>query len=357
MKHWIILLLALLCLTTTAEAASIPEDLERALPEDAEIVLDEDWSDPDSFHSSIWGILQSVGNRITGIFRHRLRGAVQVLLAVLLCGTVDGICATSGGKSAAFLPMAGAVSITALSAGSVESLLGLGSSTIHQLAGFSEVLLPALAAASAAAGGVTSATMRQLLTLLFIELLVQLIDHLLVPLVLLYIAMLTAGACLRDNRLEGLAEGLKKITSWLLCTVLLVFTGYLSVTKLVGGSADVMAVKLTKAAVSGAVPVVGSIIAEATESVLVGAGLLRNTIGFFGMAAVFAACVYPFLQLGIQYILYKLVSFLSSVMGLPGLYKLINGLGGAFGLMLAMTGSCALLLLLSILSFVSVVVP
>ena len=44
-------------------------------------------------------------------------------------------------------------------------------------------------------------------------------------------------------------------------------------------------------------------------------------------------------------------------MGSPGLCKLIDGLGGAFGLVLGMTGSCALLLLISVLSSVAAVVP
>ena len=37
--------------------------------------------------------------------------------------------------------------------------------------------------------------------------------------------------------------------------------------------------------------------------------------------------------------------------------KLIDALGGVFGLMLGMVGSCALLLLISITSSVSVVIP
>ena len=75
------------------------------------------------------------------------------------------------------------------------------------------------------------------------------------------------------------------------------------------------------------------------------------------MLAILAACAYPFLQLGIQYLLYKLSAFLASVIGTPGLCKLIDGLGGAFGLVLGMTGSCALLLLISVLSSVAVVTP
>ena len=55
--------------------------------------------------------------------------------------------------------------------------------------------------------------------------------------------------------------------------------------------------------------------------------------------------------------LHTLNGFLAAAIGAPGLCKLIDGLGGAFGLVLGMTGSCAILLLVSILSSVAAVVP
>ena len=98
-------------------------------------------------------------------------------------------------------------------------------------------------------------------------------------------------------------------------------------------------------AISGVVPVVGGIIAEASETVLAGASVLKGTIGVFGLLGVLALCAYPFLQLGIQYLLYQLTRFLASVIGSPELCAVIKGLGGAFGLILGMVGSCALVLL------------
>ena len=76
-----------------------------------------------------------------------------------------------------------------------------------------------------------------------------------------------------------------------------------------------------------------------------------------GLLAIFAVCIHPFLQLGVQYLLYKFTAFLSGVIGPPGLCKLIDGLGSAFGLVLGMTGACALLLLVSVLASVAAVVP
>ena len=74
-----------------------------------------------------------------------------------------------------------------------------------------------------------------------------------------------------------------------------------------------------------------------------------------GLLGVLALCAYPFLQLGIQYLLYKLTAFLASVIGDTELCGLIGGLGGAFGLILGMVGSCALVLLVSILASAAVV--
>ena len=151
------------------------------------------------------------------------------------------------------------------------------------------------------------------------------------------------------------AELLKTVCTKLLTAALLAFTLYLTVGGIFAGTVDSARVRVTKTAISGMIPVVGGIIAEASETVLAGAGLLKGAIGVFGLLGVLALCAYPFLQLGIQYLLYKLTAFLASVIGDTKLCGLIGGLGGAFGLILGMVGSCALVLLVSILASAAVV--
>ncbi|MCI8813134.1 MAG: stage III sporulation protein AE [Oscillibacter sp.] len=359
MKQMIFFFLALAALTVFARAAEVPRDLTEALPEAAGDLLEQvDTSGPEGLSSGISAILDWMGREVGGILRQRIRGAALVLLAVVLCGAVDGFYqGVDGGKVTVFLPMAGALSVTLLTAGSLDSLMGLGARTIEDLSTFSRVLLPTLAAAAAASGAVTSATVQQVSTVFLADVLIGLIDRLLMPLVYLYAGALASSAMLPENRLGALAEALKKVITWILTTVLLAFTVYLSVVRVVSGSADAAALKVAKAAISGAIPVVGSIISEASETVLAGAGMLKNTIGVFGMLGILAACAHPFLQLGVQYLLYKLTAFLAATVGAPSLCKLIDGLGGAFGLVLGMTGSCAFLLLISVLSSVAAVTP
>ncbi len=359
MKKILCVVVLLLALTVNARAAEVPKDLQKALPEGTEELLkDVDLTGGDGLAGGLSGILKRITESVGDILRQRVRGAAAVLAVVVLCGVAEGFYQGAGtGKAALVLPMAGALSVTLATAGSLDSLLGLGSRTITQLTDFSRILLPTLAAATAASGAVTTATVQQVATVFFVDLLLRLINGLLMPLVYLYIGALTAAACLPENRLGAIAEALKKVVTWMLCTALLLFTVYLSVVHIISGAADGATVKVAKAAISGVVPVVGGIIAEAAETVLAGAGLLKNTIGVFGTLAILAACAYPFLQLGVQYLLYKLTAFLAATVGAPGLCRLIDGLGGAFGLVLGMTGSCALLLLISVLASVAAVTP
>ena len=358
MKQWVFLLLAVFLLMGRANAVEVPRDLMKALPEGTEDLIEfADPADPGGLARGVGRILEDMKGKVGEVLRQRTRGAASVLLVVVLCAAVEGFSQGIGGKTTLFLPMVGALSVTLLTAGSLDSLMGLGAETIGELNRFSKALLPTLAAATAASGAVTTATVQQVTTVFFVDLLLNLVDGLLLPMVYLYTGALAAAACLPESRLGAIAEGLKKILTWMLTTALLAFTVYLSVARVISGAADGAAVRVTKAAISGVVPVVGGIIAEASETVLVGAGMLKNTVGLMGMLAILTACAYPFLQLGVQYLLYKLTAFLAAAIGAPGLCKLIDGLGGAFGLVLGMTGACALLLLVSVLSSVAAVVP
>ena len=147
----------------------------------------------------------------------------------------------------------------------------------------------------------------------------------------------------------------RSVTS-ILTVVLLVFVGYLTVSGVIAGSTDAVTVKAAKFTMSSLVPVVGGILSDAAETVLAGAGILKNAVGVFGMLAVLCMCVAPFLQLGIHYLTYKVTSALSATVSSGRVAGLIDQIGGAFGLVLGMTGASALLLLISMVSAITAVV-
>ena len=133
--------------------------------------------------------------------------------------------------------------------------------------------------------------------------------------------------------------------------MLYIFTGYLSITGVITGTADAAAVKAAKLTISGAVPVVGGILSDASEAVIVGAGVMKNAVGVYGLLAVLALFITPFLQIGVQYLLLKLTAVLCGVFGVKEASALVEDFSSAMGLLLGMTGTISFLMLISTICF------
>ena len=249
----------------------------------------------------------------------------------------------------------GALGICAACLGGMQSMISLASETVTRLSDYSACLLPVMASAMAMSGGTVSAGALYAGTALFSGLLSRLIARLLLPGVSVYLVVAAAEAALADSLLSELREFVGWLISKSLRVVLFVFTGYLTVTGVISGSADAAAVRATKAAVSGMVPVVGSILSDASETLLASASALKSSMGVFGMLAVLAICLAPFLKIGAQYLLLKGTAAVSGTIGMPQQVKLVKHAATAMGYLLAMTGACALMLLISVVCFLKVV--
>ena len=350
------LALLLLALTVTARAAGTEdplaglglEELERAgeqwLPgADLEAGLDLD--------ESLGQILDTGSASVAGVLRKALRSGGLLLAVVLFCSLAESMGNGKGPVEAAAL--VGALAVTAVAAADANSLIGLGREAIDRMDSFSKLLLPAVTAAASAAGSPGGAVARQLATMLFSDLLITLINRVLLPLVYTYIAACVAWAAVGNEGLKRLAATLKWIVTGVLTGVLLIFVTYLTLSGVIAGTTDALTVKAAKFTMSSLVPVVGGILSDAAETVLAGAGVLKNTVGVFGMLVVIGICLVPFFQLGFHYLTYKVTAALSAALSGSRVASLIDQIGGAFGLVLGMTGACALLLLISMISAVS----
>ena len=299
--------------------------------------------------------LVDTGTReLAGIIRRAVRSSVLILLILLFCGLAETVQEGAGGSPSRSVSLAGTLAVTAVAVADVNALLGMGTGAIARMTSFANVLLPTAAALTAATGAVTGAAARQLAAALFSDLLVNLIHGLLVPLLYGYIAASAAQAAVGENRLKRLADLLKWTVTTVLTVVTMAFVGYLTASGVVAGTADAATVKAAKFAISGAIPVVGGILSDAAETVLASAGILKGTVGVFGMVTILGICLIPLLQLAVHYLAYKLTAALASALGDGPVCGLVDRLGGAFGLVLGMTGACCLLLLIALVSCVSV---
>lgn len=355
------LFLCLLCMPSAYGESTVEENLEilqDALPREAREQMETFCGEEGIPFFDAEGMVAAVINEVEETVSKVLRNGASILLVVLLCGSAKRMLfQTSGQQVQRCITMSGALAIVLLTAGDLNRMIGLGVETIRAMSNFSKVLLPMLAMACAASGNVSSAAVREVATTFFADLLITSINGFLVPLVYIYIGTVTAHAVLEESSLKILATGIKKFITWGLTILLTVFTAYLSFSGAISGTADAAAVKVAKFAISGAVPVVGGILSDAASAVLVGASVMKNTIGIFGMLAVFALCLVPFVQIGMQYLLYKIAAFFAAMIDHVGLSEIIDRIGGAFGMILGMTGACALLLIISLITSISAVIP
>lgn len=297
--------------------------------------------------------LHQVGTHAAGTLHTAFQKAVGsggvLLLAVLFAELSGALTGISGGEQTP-AGILGAAAVTAVSVADVSSLMGLGRNAVERIDSFSTLLIPIVTACSAASGSVSGSAARQVACVFFSDILVRLIDRILIPFVYLYTAACAAAAVVENRGLTELARLLKWAVTTTLTTLLLAFTGYLSLTSAAAAGADAVTIRLTRTVISSMVPVVGGILSNATETVLSGVMVLRNLVGTFGVAVVLGFCVTPFLRLGVQYLVYRFAAVLASVISQGRVPKLIDDIAGAFALVLGMTGTAALLVMIAIFS-------
>ena len=159
------------------------------------------------------------------------------------------------------------------------------------------------------------------------------------------------NAATGDALLGKVRNFTKWITTWCLKLILYVFTGYISISGIISGVADQTAIKAAKLTISGAIPVVGNILSDASETVLVSAGVVKNAVGTYGLLAVIAVTIIPFISIAVHYFLIKVTAVISSVFAPKTISDLVDDISGAMGLVLAMVGSVSLIQLISVVCF------
>lgn len=350
-----LLLSAALCLTASADMAEVlgVEDVAGALPDSArEIMGGAGVMDTDA-SGGLEHIFSEAAQRLGDVVREVLRPVTGLMAVVMLCSCAQSLTDGHGGFDC--INLCGCLAVAAIAFGEVNSLLELGRRAMAELTDFSNVLLPAMCAVSAAAGAFTSAPVKYAAAALFSDVLINAANTLVLPLICAYLAAALADAALGGGALAGAVKLLKWACGFVMTSMVTAFTLYLSISGVVAGSADELATKAAKTAISAALPVVGGIVSDAAGSIVAGAGVIRGAVGVFGLLAVLAVCLTPFLKLGVRYVLLKACSALAGPVCSGSMAKLIDAVGTACGMILGLLGSQALMLYISVISMLKAV--
>lgn len=304
-------------------------------------------ADTESFGEGLWYIIKKAIVQLQPNLAEASGICLSLIAAVLLLSLLN--CFSDTTKQ--LTEMVGTFVIAILLLKPSNALIRLGVDTVEELSEYGKLLLPVLTAAMAAQGGTSSSTALYTGTAIFNTVLNSAISKLLIPLIYIFLCLCIANSAIKEDILKSLRGFVKWIMTWCLKIILYVFTGYMGITGVVSGSVDAAALKAAKLTISGMVPVVGSIISDASESILVSAGVMKSAAGVYGLLAIFAVWIGPFLEIGVQYLLLKITASVCSVFGIKRPVELINDFSVAMGYLLAMTSAVCLILLISIVCF------
>ena len=294
-------------------------------------------------------LLEILGDAVAR-FQPDLRDAAGACLAVLAAVAALSMLSMLPGKKTG-IRLAGAMVVATILLEPAHALITLGADTLQELGEYEKLLLPVLTAALAAQGGVGTSAALYAGTAAFNALLSSVTSRLLVPMIYMYLALAVGYAAVGEEMLKKLRDMVKSSAVWGLKTMLYVYTGYITITGVVSGATDASLLKAAKLTISGAVPVVGGILSDASEAVLVGAAAVKNAVGIYGMLAVLSLWISPFLRIGAHYLMVKAVGAVSEVFGVEGVSGVIDAFASAMGLLLAMTGTVCLMLIISTICF------
>jgi stage III sporulation protein AE len=285
------------------------------------------------------------------LLQPELEASMQNCSGILISAVVFSLLSVFSEKLKGIVSLAGAAAIAAMLFQNTNGMVSYASDAVWEICEYGKLLCPVMTTALAAQGGITASAALYTGTITFITLLSMLVSRVFLPMVKLFLVFSGTYCALGEEALKKIADSVKSVLSWLLKTMLIVFTTYLSLTGVVSGTTDAAALKAAKVTISSAVPVVGGILSDASESILVSMSLMKNAAGIYGILAALAVFLGPFIKVGAQYMLLKITAALCGLFGDKRIFALVSDFSTALGMLLAMVASGCLLVLISTICF------
>lgn len=335
MKKILLYIMLTICFIFVSNAQEIPQEFLESLPFEAG---NGDLNDIKTSHENFITVLKST---LKEELTNGLRRSTDILL-------VCGVCAVAGifkkadddPKGGKIVEVTGICLLMILTLSDAKSIITECKNAIADIGVFSKILLPLLAMWASCAGkpmsavGITSGAMA------YTSVCCVLAEKLIFILIFVYIIMKCTGMA-GDNKIAvGMADGLKNALFFIVKLCLMGISFYLTLSGCITSAGDGAAIKAAKAAVS-VLPGIGSAVAGVTESVIAGAGIIRNSIGVLGVIAVLYFILGPFTKLFINMIIFRIAGIISSAFTSDVISQAITSISDGYSIALGMLAAAS----------------
>ncbi|MBE6779286.1 MAG: hypothetical protein E7541_07895 [Ruminococcaceae bacterium] len=327
-------------------------DLAQQLPANAQELMKElglDLAAPESF-TSLSGerLMESLGTLLRQQSLGPLSTAASLMAVVVLAGLFSGYgSAVSTSDLRQTYHTVTVLGATGLLLTPLAGLLQTVWQAVESVTVFLYSYIPVYAAIIGVSGGGTSALSYQSTLLATAELLATLLRTVVWPCLTVALALGCIGAVTEGFRLDAISNAVHKLILWGMGLFSSVFTWVLSTQQMVARAGDTLGSRAMKFSLSSFVPVVGGALSEAYSTVLGCAGLLRSTVGVFGVAAVILTVLPPLVGCVCWSLCLQVSGVAAGLFRLSALESLFRAVSGAVRVLIAVMAMLALLMVVS----------
>ncbi|MBR1749674.1 MAG: stage III sporulation protein AE [Ruminococcus sp.] len=211
---------------------------------------------------------------------------------------------------------------------------------LDDISAFMLTYIPVFSSVIASGAAVTSAAGYYTVMFTLCEMITFVATNLLLPITGIVFALNIVGAVNGNISLDGLCASLKSLTKWILTALMTVFTAVLSLKGITGASVDSVASRTMRFAASSFIPIVGGSVSEAYSTIYGSLGIIRSSVGLFGIGAVAVITLRPVITVIAYKFVISLGGIINELFGQSRTASLLRGLAGvldiALGIMIAM---------------------
>jgi len=274
-----------------------------------------------------------------------LKLIMVIFLSALIKNLQGSFKESSVGELAYFSCYAAVTAMVALGFQTVLRYCGEVLDTIERITGFA---IPSLLALLISSGNIVSGNALQPVLLVAIQGTVKLFGSVFLPVCFLAGILYIVNGLSDKIKISGMASMLKQTVGWGLAGILMLYTSFVAVQGVTGAVIDGATTKTAKVAMNAFIPVAGKYMADAADTIINCALIVKNTAGISVMIVTLVSCIIPILKIFCIAMMYRFAAAIIEPVAEERLFDCLTDVSDCMKTMLGVAGAALFMFLLSI---------
>lgn len=272
------------------------EDIDEGIDDEINSQLEDegiDASDPSSvLNVKTENIFEKIITALTGNIKDCFGFVGKIIALILLCTVVTSYIPQEKGSKEIFSFVSVVCAMTVIMS-EIQSCIDNVIKALGRINTFMTCYIPVYSGVILTGGNATSATAYNVAMFSICEVLSFLVNSFIMPIMSIALCLGIVGAINPDFSFGKIVDGIKKAVQWVLGAIMTIVVAVLGIQSIIGASADTVATKTARYAVSTFVPVIGGSVSEAFLTVKSSLGVIRSGLGGIGIIIVLFITIQP----------------------------------------------------------------